>query len=83
VHSPIVRPSCERSSFAGVTPAASARQPERHWNAGVAPTVTPIGGKNVRRAKNMPGLMSRALEWTVVMIGLAWLFVNARRASTS
>jgi hypothetical protein len=78
VHSAIVRPSRERSSFTAVTPAG--RRARR--NARAAPAVTLIGG-NVRRAKNMPGLMSRALEWTVVMIGLAWLFVNARRASTS
>lgn len=33
----------------------------------------------VRQRRNVPGPFERALEWAAVMVGLLWLYVNARR----
>jgi hypothetical protein len=35
------------------------------------------GGKLVHHAKTVPGPLARALEWSVVMIGLVWVLTYA------
>ena len=33
----------------------------------------------MRGRRKIPGAFERALEWSAVMLGLLWLYVNARR----
>jgi hypothetical protein len=33
----------------------------------------------VRQKRNIRGALGRALDWSAVMLGLLWLYANARR----
>lgn len=33
----------------------------------------------VRQRRDIRSVLGRALEWSAVMVGLVWLYINARR----
>jgi hypothetical protein len=60
---------------------ATADRGRAHRNGRAAAAVYTIEA-NVRQKRNIRGALGRALEWGAVMVGLLWLYANARRCLT-